>query len=152
MKRIASMICAFVLALSLVACGGSGVKSPTMSFQEYQTLCNPVSYDTLARNTEAFRNSYISVSGRVFQIIDNGSYYVYMLDMSTGWDFMQHVFVTFPKDGGPTVLENDRITIYGQGAGTQTYTTVLGAQRTIPKVAGAYITISAVANDVVVTY
>lgn len=140
MKRIASLICAFALVLSLVACGG-GPSRPTMSFSEYAAICTPVNYETLARNTVAYDGAYISVHGRVFQVVDAGSYYVYMLDMNTGWDFSQHVYVTFPK-GGVTILENDYVTIYGQGAGTQTYVTVLGAQRTIPKVEGAYITYS----------
>lgn len=148
MKKIASMICALVLVLSLVACSGGGPSEPTMSFEEYQTICTPVDYETLARNTDYFRHAYISVSGRVFQVMDNGSYYVYMLDMSTGWELMQHAYVTFPKGNGPTILENDRVTIYGQGAGTQTYTTVLGAQRTIPKIEGAYITLSASNSEI----
>ena len=139
MKRIAALICAFVLVLSLAACGGPS--RPSMSFDEYKAVCTPVDFETLARNTDAFRGAYISVSGRVFQVMDYGSYYIYMLDMSTGWDFLQHVFVTFPKNSGPTILEDDDVTIYGEGAGTQTYTTVLGAQRTIPTVEGAYITL-----------
>ena len=83
--------------------------------------------------------SRISLAPEQMHIESFTSYY--MLDMNTGWDFSQHVFVTFPKDNGPTILENDRVTIYGEGAGTQSYTTVLGAQRTIPKVEGAYVTL-----------
>ena len=47
MKKIASMLCAFVLVLSLAACGG-GVGRPTMSLEEYKAVCVQVDYDTLA--------------------------------------------------------------------------------------------------------
>ena len=141
MEKNTLMLFAFFVVLSFaVFCGGVG--RPTMSLEEYKAVCVQVDYDTLARNTDSFRNTYISVSGKVFQVVDNGSYYVYMLDMSTGFEFSQHVFVTMPKGNGPTILENDHVTIYGQGAGTQTDTTVLGAQRTIRKVQGAYVTLS----------
>lgn len=139
MKKILSIICTFVLLVSLSACESkNGNANGNSSVNEFKESCTFVTYDELARNTGALRGSHIAITGKVFQVTESWGSRIYMVNMSTGTNYGQHVFVT-SSNKDSIVLENDYVTIYGIAAGTQTYVTVLGAQRTIPKVNAKYI-------------
>lgn len=142
MKKMVSMLCAFMLVLSLAACGG-GSYTPEMNEAEYKAACTSVSYDNLARDPDGWRGTYVKISGEVFQVIQNGNNYILMVDMDSSDPYSfesNHVYVTYTKkSSSDNFLEDDHVTIYGKAMGTQTYTTVLGAQRTIPKVYAGYI-------------
>lgn len=142
MKKLVSMLCAFMLVLSLTACGG-GSYTPEMGEAEYKAACTYVSYDNLARNPDGWRGTYVKIPGEVFQVIDNGGSCILMVNMKSSDPYsfeVNHVYVTYTKkSSSDNFLENDDVMIYGKAMGTQTYTTVLGAQRTIPKVYAGYI-------------
>lgn len=142
MKKLVSMLCAFMLVLSLAACSG-GSYTPEMDEAEYKAACTSVSYDNLARDPDGWRGTYVKIPGTVFQVIENGDSCILMVNMKSSDPYsfeVHHVYVTYTKkSSSDNFLENDDVMIYGKAMGTQTYTTVLGAQRTIPKVYAGYI-------------
>ena len=145
MKRILTALCAFVLSISLVSCTATGtVEEGELSERdEWMNFCTEVDYDTLAHNVNNMKGQRVKITGKIFQVVDNAFSKAYMFDMRNPYDlnnmnFMQHVYVSASKNSN--LIENDQITIYGTVEGTQTYTTVLGAQRTVPKVKMKYVT------------
>lgn len=134
MKKMVSILCAFVMILSLAACGGY---TPEMGEAEYKAACREVSYESLSRNPEEYKGTYVKVSGEILQVVENGNNYV--LRVSVG-SVLNDIYVTYTKkEGEARLLEYDHITIYGKAMGTKTYTTVMNAQRTIPQVYAGYI-------------
>lgn len=155
MKRVLTTICALVLSISLVACSSSGATNETeedvAEREAWMNSCVEMDYDTLAHNASSMKGQRIKITGEVFQVMNNPFNKVYMLNMynvyiDSSGNFMQHVYVVASKK--TNWIEGDRITIYGTAEGTQTYTTVLGAQRTIPKVEAKYITNSNLPNQI----
>lgn len=142
MKKLVSMFCALLLVVSLTACSG-GSYTPEMDEAEYKAACTSVSYDNLARDPDGWSGTYVKITGRIFQVVQSGNNCVLMVDMDSSDPYafeMNHVYVTYSKkSSSDNFLEDDHVTIYGKAMGTQTYTTVLGAQRTIPKVYAGYI-------------
>lgn len=52
------------------------------------------------------------------------------------------VYVSYYKEkGSDNVLENDTVTVYGIFYLTETYTTVLGAEKTVPRLPVSYVNI-----------
>lgn len=142
MKKLVSMICALMLVVSLAACSG-GSYTPEMDEAEYKAACTSVSYDNLARDPDGWSGKYVKMTGDIFQVIQNGDSCILMVNMDSSDPYSfasNHVYVTYTrKSSSDNFLEDDHVTIYGKAMGTQTYTTVLGAQRTIPRVYAGYI-------------
>lgn len=136
MKKLMSMICALMLVVSLAACGGY---TPEMGEAEYMAACKAVSYDQLARNPQTYEGTYVKLTGRITQVVEDGGDCILMVDVGHGWN-SELVFVTYThKAGEGRLLEGDTVTVYGKSMGTRTYTTVLNAQNTVPQVYGGYI-------------
>lgn len=145
MKRLLTALCAFVLSISLVSCASSGTtgEGELSERDEWMNSCTEVDYDTLAHNVNNMKGQRVKITGKIFQVVNNAFSKAYMFDMRNPYDtnnmnFMQHVYLTGSKNSN--LIENDQITVYGTVEGTQTYTTVLGAQRTVPKIKIKYVT------------
>lgn len=144
MKRLLTMVCALVLAFSLSSCTSMGPGEPVDSIEDsWQGEYAKVDYDTLAHNASNMKGQRVKITGKIFQVVELPFSKAYMFDMRNPYDYnntnyMQHVYVTDSKKSN--LIVNDEVTIYGVVKGTQTYTTVLGAQRTIPKIEAERIT------------
>ena len=145
MKRVLTMVCTIALSFSLVACSSVHEVTPEELAEEeaWKNSCVEMDYDTLAHNASNMKGQRVKITGKIFQVVNNAFSKAYMFDMRNPYDtndmnFMQHVYLTASKDSN--LIENDQVTIYGTVEGTQTYTTVLGAQRTVPKVKIKYVT------------
>lgn len=136
MKKLVSMICALMLVLSLAACGGY---TPELGEAEYIAACKMISYDELARNPRMYEGTYVKLTGRIFQVVEDGSDCILMVNVGQGWNH-EPVMVTYThKEGEGRLLEGDSITIYGKSMGTRTYITALNAQKTVPQVYAGYV-------------
>lgn len=136
MKKLVSMICALMLVLSLAACGGY---TPELGEAEYIAACKMISYDELARNPRMYEGTYVKLTGRIFQVVEDGSDCILMVNVGQGWSH-EPVMVTYThKEGEGRLLEGDSITIYGKSMGTRTYITALNAQKTVPQVYAGYV-------------
>ena len=116
------------------------VKCTTLTAKEkkakYKADCKSRSYDDLARYPSKYIDKKIKFSGKVLQVM-SGALRVAKDD---DYDHVIYVITTYADelpDGN--ILEDDHITVYGEGGGEETYETVLGASVTIPKIYAAYV-------------
>lgn len=102
----------------------------------------------VSRNPDDFEERYVKFDGRVLQVIEgflvtevtekavNMSSNNYGLRVATKGNYDNVVFVVvsyYDVDDG-RILEDDKITVYGQYDGIYDYTTVLGAGQSIPQI------------------
>ena len=110
----------------------------TISEEEYKEMCNTYAYKDLARNPENFKGIKIVLSGEVIQVMESGKKLELRVNMDGDYD--QTVYVKYTlKNGEGRILEGDQINIYGTFEGLKTYTSVLGAEITLPRIDAKYI-------------
>lgn len=109
------------------------IECSTVSENGYKAKCKTYSYDSLSRNPADYEGAYIKVSGKVLQE-QSGVYRV-----ATKGNYDDVVYVTYMGDSGSRILEGDKVTIYGTYYGVYSYTTVMGASVTIPRITAKYI-------------
>ena len=130
MKRVLTMVCAIALSFSLAACSSVHEITPEEIAEEeaWKNSCVEMDYDTLAHSASNMKGQRVKITGKIFQVVNNTFSKTYMFDMY--------------------LIEGDRVSIYGTIEGTQTYITILGAQRTVPKVAAKYIVSARLPNQI----
>lgn len=104
---------------------------------DYKALCQILDYEDVLRNPDANEGKYCIVSGTVDQIIEGwfGSFTIFVNDANGNtWGCVYSY-----KEGEAHLLEGDGVTMYGKCAGTDTNTTLLGKQVTLPRVDVEYI-------------
>lgn len=108
-----------------------------ISETEYKSLCNSLDYEDIMRNPDSNKDRYCTVSGTVDQIIEGwfGSFSIFIVDYSGNKWGCTYTY----KDGESRLMEGDNVTVYGKCKGTDTTTTVLGQQVTMPRVDIEYI-------------
>lgn len=100
---------------------------------EYKEMCKSVSYDEIARSSEAMKGQYITFSGEIGQVISDGKYSLYVDDELNR--------IVFTSDTSKRILEGDEVTIWGESVGFYEGTTVLGASVKEPEIAAVYVNI-----------
>ena len=97
----------------------------------YDSVSYPkASYADILRNPSAHNGKKVRISGRVVQKLQSGSRVT--LRVSTR-SYSDVFYVTYDADDvDVTVIEDDRVTIYGTCKGDYTYETIFGASVTIP--------------------
>lgn len=113
------------------------VPVPTLTHDEIRQRAINVSYDDLARNTENYQGRSVHVSGRVTQVVEDtwGDGVTLLVLVTDGDLIMVHY-------DGPRVLEDDNIELYALVDGRTTYTTVLGARKTVPELTAILLEIT----------
>lgn len=105
--------------------------------QSYMKQCKTYSYSKIQRKPDKYDGKKIKVSGTVIQVMEGWLDTVSLrIEDSSGnvW------YVSYGySDNESKILENDKVTVYGESTGTETYTTVLGNTQTIPSVDAEYI-------------
>lgn len=121
-------------------------ESFTLSLEEIKSLykmrCKIISYDDLARSPEKHKGEYVVFTGYVVQICSEASSALYYSTyrVTTNGKYDDDVLIYVDNYGSDSrILEDDRITFYGIYDGLYTYTTVMGASRTIPSIKVGYI-------------
>ncbi len=121
--------------------------APPLSKDEYKAKCQKISYESLARDPDNYKGQYVRFYGQVLQVqetsflgITSSVLRVATKDSGYGNWYDDVVYVTYTKhEGESNILEEDFVNLYGIYNGTESYTTVLGAQVTIPSVDAEYI-------------
>ena len=120
------------------------VTCTTLSEAQFKEQCQNISYDDLARNPDNYESTKVKFTGKVVQVIGGddsiGALRVNVTKRKYGYD--DTVYVMYVPDPSNRVLEDDIISFYGTSTGLYSYTTVLGAQLTIPSVLAVYIDIN----------
>ena len=96
---------------------------------------------SLARNPDQFAGDFVSFDGKIIQTQQTGANYILRVSAGSGIaEGTQDVWVSYKlKSGEDRPLEGDRVEVYGVFTGLKTYTTVLGASKTIPEVTAFFI-------------
>ena len=123
-------ICVCVAALST----GNSTPTTTMNVEEQISTAKQIPYDELARNTENHIGEIVTYRGKIAQVIEQfGGKMGLRVEVTEGaygiWDDLVWVNYT-----GPRLLQGDIIQFWGRVEGRYSYTTVLGANVTIPEI------------------
>lgn len=105
----------------------------------YKETCPVIDYKMIMRNPENAYGTACKASGTVLQVVETKSYMQeFLLELEDG----NLVYVTYYKDEtADNVLENDELVVYGMFYMTETYTTLLGVEKTVPSLAVEYVDI-----------
>ena len=126
--------------------GKTDSETVTLSETEFKEKCESVAYKDIARNPADFEGKYLKFKGKVIQVQENNySDSIYRIDVTEDeyglWD--DTVYVTYRRSENETrILEDDIVDFYGICQGTESYTSVLGGQVTIPSVHAEYLEIA----------
>lgn len=101
----------------------------------YISQCETVSYSDVERNPDNYKGMLVKFTGRVVQVSE-GWFDSVTMRIDSGGNMW---YVTYSREEGESrILEDDKITCYGECDGVTSYTTVLGAQVTIPSMKMKY--------------
>ena len=108
--------------------------------------CKIINYKSIARDPQKYVGKAVKFKGQVQQVIDEGpkkeALMVYV-DPDDDGIYQDPIYVTHAKDNSESrILEKDILTMYGTGSQLQTYTTVMGDERTIPGMLADYIVVN----------
>jgi hypothetical protein len=92
----------------------------------------------MLRHNEAHVDQKVIVTGEVVQVNGDPGNFMLMVDVPSSDRYaLNYVWVWWPSND--RFLEGDQVDVYGELSGLKTYTTVLGAEKTVPEVNAAYI-------------
>jgi len=115
--------------------------TPTPTVNQYKTTAVSIPTDELTRNTEQYLGDTVYYSGTVLQVIENQRWFsdavVYTIRIAVNGDYDKVVVakITYEDGKGLRPLDDDNINIWGTVEGRESFTTVLGAQVTLPMIA-----------------
>lgn len=119
------------------------VKCTTQSAKQYKKSCKKISYKKLSRNPSKYEGKKVKFTGEIIQVQEGYLSNVYRINVTKGsygiWD--DTVYVTFTNSSDKRFLEDDIVTFYGEFVGIETYTSVLGAEISIPSVNAKYMSL-----------
>ena len=108
---------------------------PTLTSEQYKALAKTISYDSLARNTEAYIGKAVYYyKGQVIQVVEGRGLRAKLRVNVTpdGYGgFTDTVLVNYE---GPRLLEGDIVRFWGTVEGRYKYKAVLGQTITIPEI------------------
>jgi hypothetical protein len=112
---------------------------------KYKDECIEKSYEELARNPDNVKGTKVKVTGEVIQVTEYNNKTELRVNITKeeyGY-YTDTIYVTYvPKNGEDKILENDIITIYGTAKGDYSYTSIMGAKVTLPKIDADFIEIN----------
>ena len=112
---------------------------------DYKNKCENLSYKDVLRNPENYKNRNAYWFGEIVQVVSKSSYSsIFRIDVdceklhySGGYLCTDTIYVVY--NGSESFIEDDMVSMWGTMDGTQTYTSVLGSQITIPKFQAKYM-------------
>lgn len=112
---------------------------------DFKNKCETYSFKEIARNPDNYKGKLLKLTGKVIQVSEGWSNSVDLRINVTkneyGW-YEDTIYCTYKyAEGEDKILEDDIITIYGRCEGDYTYTSVLGASVTLPKISARYVVI-----------
>lgn len=113
--------------------------------KKYKDSCKKLAFEELARNPEKVKGTKVKLTGEVIQVSENYisiGMRVNITENEYGWYEDTVYIIYYPENGEDKILEDDIITIYGTAEGEYSYTSVMGAYITIPKILAEYIEIN----------
>ena len=127
------------------ACGleANGVAAPETLDALYAAdapkakVYNKLNFKEISRDPEAYKGEYYSFTGKVLQVLEGSDYggtTSTAMRIATKGNYDDVVYVTYERpNSDKRILEDDRVTIYGECNGLYTYETIMGGSVTLPK-------------------
>lgn len=127
------------------ACGleANGVAAPETLDALYAAdapkakVYNKLNFKEISRDPEAYKGQYYSFTGKVLQVLEGSDYggtTSTAMRIATKGNYDDVVYVTYERpNSDKRILEDDRVTIYGECNGLYTYETIMGGSVTLPK-------------------
>ena len=152
-KRIWFWLLIIGLGVLVLAILGSGNQyklsddASNMSEKEYKTACREIEYKDLMRNADDLVGEKVKLTGEVNQIVyesdsgDTESEYKVAVTKDEFDLYSDDVILYFTRGNSKKIIEDDVITFYGEVSGTESYTSVLGEEITVPVITGVYVEI-----------
>jgi hypothetical protein len=110
-----------------------------MSESELQKKADEPFMEDVARTPGKYEGELIKFNGKVLQVQQSGDNYILRVSVTNWLDGgKQDVWVSY-RTTGSRPLEEDYVKVIGVMTGMKTYTTVLGASKTIPEVTAIFI-------------
>lgn len=113
-------------------------------------------YSDIARKPDSYKGELITFSGRVIQVIESTLFgtTTVTLRVNEDNDYDKTWYVTYTRKDSTEdrILEDDIITLYGTCNGVETYTSVFGAQVTIPSMSAENIELGKNINGVLMVF
>ncbi|GEQ34336.1 hypothetical protein ACEN4K_11620 [Marinilactibacillus psychrotolerans] len=101
--------------------------------EEKEKYNTGITRNDMARDKDGLMGEYVKFSGKVVQVMQGDGYNQYRFAVNDDYD--QMILIEIANDLiDSNILEDDYITIEGMSSGNHNYTTVLGAEQTIPAV------------------
>ena len=110
--------------------------------QEFKDSCSTYTYEQLARNPAEMIGTRVKLVGEVIQTMYDGN--IVQLRVNTTKEngyYSDTIYVRYIIEGD-RILEDDIITIYGTAMGEVSYTSILGAEITLPYIEAEYVDIN----------
>ncbi len=114
----------------------------------YKNSCSSYTYKEIFRNPEDYLGKKIKITGEVIQVMeqkDSGKdYWLLRVNMTKDeWGYYDDTVMVWVEKSvvKGRIIEDDIFTFYGQILEPTTYTTVLGADQTVPTVLAQYATL-----------
>lgn len=119
---------------------------PDVSEAEYKAMCEEIEFDILARNPDNYEGQMFKFTGEVIQVMEGTGTVDVRLNVTAVTDeyfewvtYEDTIYVTlnFPE-GSDKILDYDIITVYGVCTGSYSYSSIFGAQVTLPRIEAMY--------------
>ncbi len=109
--------------------------------------CKTINYKDAARSPKQYLGNQVKFKGKVQQVVDDDDSQTTLMiyvDPDEYGNYEDPIYVSYEKSdkSEPRILENDIVTAYGVMSDLQTYTTVMGASKTIPSMLASYVVVS----------
>lgn len=104
----------------------------------YINSCKTVQYKDVERNPSQYKGERIKVTGNVIQVTEGWFSTVTLRVNESGTTNTWYITYKRSNDTEPRILENDRITLYGECTGVESYTSVIGSKITLPAMDAKY--------------
>lgn len=110
--------------------------------QEFKDSCNAYTYEQLARNPAEMIGTRVKLVGEVIQTMYDGNIVQLRVNITKENGYYSDTVYVRYIIGGDRILEDDIITIYGTAMGEVSYTSILGAEITLPYIEAEYVDIN----------
>ncbi|HQC83448.1 MAG TPA: hypothetical protein PLB45_01050 [Bacilli bacterium] len=117
-------------------------EAKTKEMKDYKNSCKKLNYKDVLRDSESYKGTRVYWFGEVAQVINDYSYLVRVnctknSFSDSGYVCDDSIYITYLDgmfDSKKKLLEDDMVKLWGTVDGDYSYTTVLGASKTIPSI------------------
>lgn len=117
---------------------------PVETKEDYVKSCATYTFKEIARNPNSYKGKRAKIKGEVIQVQQDGNEVVLRINMTKQDGYYTDTIMAwyaYSDENEDRILEGDIVTIYGELYGTVTYTSVLGADITVPAIKTMYLDI-----------